>query len=312
MEYDFGVVRPSGEYRHVFSIENTEEQSWIIKKIHSPCSCTCSSTTSSVIGPGKTELIEVVYKPGKQAGDAKRSVLVELVGLNAPRVRLTLKARVRSPVSLQPPELTLGEVGKRSPIERTVHVSNFSSADWKSLTVQSSAQWLTAELEPIPTGDHDTTEGQPRQVWRMVVCVDTTEDMPSGQYESQLEVTAHGSDELRAAFSVKFDLAPPVVAMPDQLFFGTVAAGTSVTRRIVIRFTDDAVPQDRATVVVRTNGPAGLTCEWSNSEGRCWELMGTYQPPATEGIIRGSVDIEIPTTPPTLLLIPVRAIVKGK
>jgi hypothetical protein len=84
-------------------------------------------------------------------------------------VSLVVLARVRSPLNVVPTDLNLGGVGTDSVKESHFEVQNFSEEIWQGIEVHSSGKWMSASVTPIHVERKLVPEGQPRQVWRVIV-----------------------------------------------------------------------------------------------------------------------------------------------
>lgn len=74
--HDFGNINQDSENRHVFTFTNTGSEPLIIENAKGSCGCTVPQYPKEPISPGETGEIEVVYKPGKQKNQQKKTVTI--------------------------------------------------------------------------------------------------------------------------------------------------------------------------------------------------------------------------------------------
>ena len=76
MSHDFGDVNQDSENHYVFTFTNTGTNPLVIENARGSCGCTVPQYPKEPIAPGKTGVIRVVYKPGKQQNQQTKSVTV--------------------------------------------------------------------------------------------------------------------------------------------------------------------------------------------------------------------------------------------
>lgn len=74
MEHDFGDVLQGSENPYVFRFKNTGDAPLVISEARGSCGCTVPFYAKDPILPGEESEIHVVYKPGKQQGQQKKTV----------------------------------------------------------------------------------------------------------------------------------------------------------------------------------------------------------------------------------------------
>ena len=66
--HDFGKVMQDSENKYAFTFTNTGNAPLVITNAVGSCGCTAPEYPKHPIAPGASEIINVVYKPGKQEG----------------------------------------------------------------------------------------------------------------------------------------------------------------------------------------------------------------------------------------------------
>ena len=74
--FEFGNIKQDSENKHIFKFTNTGDKPLIIENAKGSCGCTVPVWPKEPIPPGGTGEIEVVYKPGKQKGNQRKTVTV--------------------------------------------------------------------------------------------------------------------------------------------------------------------------------------------------------------------------------------------
>ena len=96
MEWDYGNINQDSENEHLFKFTNTGSEPLIISKAKGSCGCTVPKYPTGPIMPGETEVIQVVYKPGKQKD--KQTKTITLTANTEPTTTVLRITAVVSPV----------------------------------------------------------------------------------------------------------------------------------------------------------------------------------------------------------------------
>ncbi len=75
-EHDFGKIMQESDNKKVFKFTNTGTIPLTIANAVGSCGCTVPTWPKEPIAPGKTGVIEVVYKPGQQKGSQSKTVTI--------------------------------------------------------------------------------------------------------------------------------------------------------------------------------------------------------------------------------------------
>lgn len=91
-EHDFGTVADGSDNKCVFTVTNTGNHPLIISEVSASCGCTTPKKPEKPIMPGKSDVIEVGFKPSGK-GPIKKTVTVQ--ANTDPKVStLTVKATI--------------------------------------------------------------------------------------------------------------------------------------------------------------------------------------------------------------------------
>lgn len=303
-KHDFGILKPKQQVKHQFVIKNDTAHKWIIRKIINTCSCTATDLSAQVIVPGQEETVTVSYRAGGATTNDKKGIMVLFEEPKSLQILLTVTAEVRELMTCLPKELELLDLGKDVSSQTDFEVQNFSDHDWQSISVTPSVKWLSAS--PIHV-DIDARERElPRQEWRVSVNVDTSA-MSVGDHHAKIEVTAKGDDEVNYTIPVYCRISSPLVAIPEQLFFGKVIVGKSSTCNITLRFAPDAIPPKQERVHFQHDLGEELELTWLKTDGQSWELGATFTPKGHNQIADKKVTISFSDPELPHLVLPIYA-----
>ena len=298
--HNFGVLRPREVVEHWFTVENPTNETWTFDRADTTCRCTTFRQTSQNIAAGTSESVAVTYTAADKTLDEERAVTISFKEPQTPRIRLTVKAQVRAPLTITPAEMSFTTVGRGQTPNGTFEVRNFDDQDWATPDVRVADEWLSAKVFAVKASTTATRatrpNGSPRQIWRVVVTA-TTAALPSGNVRSSVYIsTKGGSEHFREHVAVELKILPPVTVIPSRLFFGRITVGEQTVRKVTVRFSPDLVPASIQDVVIEHNLPHGFEVELCRLKGAIWELTSRWTPPAGsgEGERSGRVTLRFP------------------
>ena len=297
LEHDFGLVMPEEQREHRFAIHNSTTRKWTLREVINVCACTATDLSAPGIAAGATEEVTVTYQTGSGSRGERRRVVLLFEEPGAPRVFLVIRAKIREPMTLSPPNVQFLDLGKGLARERLFEVQNFGESDWDSVVVEPTVSWLRTTVNEIT---FEAGEDLPRQIWRISVTADAA-DLSHGEHDARIAVEARAAaSRLVREEPVHVRVTSAVNAVPSQFFFGQVRVGQPVKQTIKIRFTHDAVPASATEIVFEHNLGKQLGQEWLDSEGDQWELCARLTPRrdmdlSDAKIIMGFADPEMPT-----------------
>lgn len=90
--YDFGKIEQGIPVSHEFIFTNTGESALVITSVTTPCGCTVTEYTKSLIQPGESGFVKATYNAAKP-GSFVKSITVH-ANTNGEAVQLTIKGEV--------------------------------------------------------------------------------------------------------------------------------------------------------------------------------------------------------------------------
>jgi len=255
--YDFGLVRPNTRYVHRFSLQNHSSSPLTISRIKSSCNCVVATAGGKHLAPSHELELIVGYRAPPANVDDVKTVEVQFENPSAPAATFTLRAHVRSQLTVVPGALQLGRPDSTGTCEGSLTIHNIGGKEWTDVDGTVSDGWLTVETFPIPVGKRPNP-WSPRQVWRALVRADTTH-LGVGKHRGSVRITVPTEDALVKSVPVDIEVDPPYSVFPSELFFPSNDGGGTATESFTIRFSADAAPRDRHRVQVLAS-PEGSVC----------------------------------------------------
>lgn len=307
LEHDFGVVRPRSANVHRFMVQNDTKSEWTVKRFHVRCNCTVPGASVSRIAPGQSGTFDLLYKAPPRACDDDRSVTIEFSEQGAPTVQLHVHAEVRPPMATSQDQVVFTQLRNGLIGTHRLTVMNFSEEVWESVAVDCDAAWL--DVEETRPGEAETmTFAGCRQRWCFIVSA-KPDGLSTGRHYGLLKCTARGAnDSFEKTVDVILDVAPPVVTIPDRMFFGTIPTGEDSTAKCTIVCHEVQV---RSQPAVTHDLGQLLDATVERSSKAAWLLTVRIRP-VESGILSGTIVVLFadPTIAPVKIPVTAKAVVK--
>lgn len=238
------------------------------------------------------------YRAAGSAADDRRAVELYFHEPDAPVIRFEVRVAVRPAIAPSRKELIFRGSGKSFQADESFEVENFSGADWASLSVTADAPWASASAELCRV---EESAFGPHQVWQVHVHVDAG-GVSAGRHSAALDLRSEAAE---ARLPMWLDLARPVTAVPERLFFGNIDAdgkGTCIVRLNCAACTAGELAR---RLVVRHDLGERLKFQLAVRSTNILELAGTLQLPEDSLAVKGSVVLEIGDADKTRIELPV-------
>jgi uncharacterized cupredoxin-like copper-binding protein len=162
--YNFGTIAQGKKVPHNFVIRNSGDAPLQIKEVTVSCGCTAAKPSASLIAPGKTAEIQVVFDSSSFTGKVQKSISVLTNAGKAPNFTLNMEGTIVEVLQVAPRQLSLGPVKPGAAKQMTVTVTNRDSVSVKLLSVSATTNTLPTkavikkgELKPGETGTIELT-----------------------------------------------------------------------------------------------------------------------------------------------------------
>lgn len=291
LEKDFGVLRPHEEVTGTFELTNSTNSVWTLKQIQNSCSCTTASISKKRLQPGDTSKITVAYKAGGSTQDAVKLLRVDFMEADSPVALLTIKAKIRKPLSVSVSDLQIRTSGEAQTGAGSFEVFNYTATRWPSVRVKSSVEWLAVEAARIESAPGKLTNGEPLEVWRVSIVV----AMAGGNYGRQrgdVEVEAAGVAGGAVIIPVSVDVVRPLNAVPESLFLGSVPAGKPVRKSVRLIATPGEMPIRLDELQISTESKLISNLEIEDVAARTFRLHAEFAP-SNIGLIEGAISVRL-------------------
>jgi len=298
--HDFGMLHPKDEVSHRFEITNSADVPWTVKEIQTNCSCTVPTISAETIQPGKTEWVNVVYHAGSANADDKRTVYVAFTE-PGPVVPLTVKAKIREPITVTQREIVLEAPYQQKGREYFVEVRNYDERPWESLELTTKADWFTVESHKLAVV---SSEMGLQEVWRIVVAPKAQHLKPDW-YQEMLDITANGRTK---SIPIRLRVISKLDVRPEQLFFGIVEPNSVTKKTLLLTFRDDIRPM----VDVSTDLGDVVSWQWITQESTTWILEVSFRAKGITGVIEGSLSLTFPDSDIDAKRIALKAMIKER
>ncbi|MHC4401591.1 MAG: DUF1573 domain-containing protein [Planctomycetota bacterium] len=226
--HDFGTVARNAKTEFRFALKNI-----YVEDVHvasARVSCGCISTRIEQPHLKTYQKGAIVAKLNTKAYRGQRSVTITVV-IDRPfyaRVALHVKGYIRSDVTVEPGQVSLGAIDRGTPIERTIAVTRRGYGDWRILEVKSTSPHVSGEVV-------DVARLRDRTNCRLRVRVDGT--VPAGAVDERLVLVTNDRRSSGIPIVVEGRVVTDVRVSPESLFLGVVRPKQEVTRQLVVRGT---------------------------------------------------------------------------
>jgi hypothetical protein len=160
--YNFGTVSQGKKVQHNFVIKNSGDATLQIKELNASCGCTAAKPSSSLIPPGKSAEIQVIFDSTNFSGKVQKSVTVVTNAGKTPNFTLNMDGNIVEELQVTPRQLSLGPVKPGVTKQISITVTNRGANSVKLLSVNANSTTLQiksvikkAELKSGETGTID-------------------------------------------------------------------------------------------------------------------------------------------------------------
>ncbi|HBA86991.1 MAG TPA: hypothetical protein DCZ75_03090 [Geobacter sp.] len=157
--YNFGTVTQGKKVTHVFTIKNGGDQPLQIKKLEAACGCTAVKPSTSVVQPGRSAEIEVIFDSSAFSGKVQKTVTMTTNAGKTPTYTFAMEGSVTEELQVIPRQLSLGSLASGVAKQVTVIVTNNGGNSVKILAVNVNSNSLQmkptirkGELKPGESG----------------------------------------------------------------------------------------------------------------------------------------------------------------
>ena len=240
LRHDFGSVPRGADVRHTFMLTNNTGAPVRISGLRRTCGCTQitlddkvvldqniqQSSESKVIQPDQTARIGVVLDTRKFIGNKSAEITITFDQPTLAEVRLTVSSFIRQDIVLNPGAVQFGTLTRGQELTKELEIEYAGQSDWRIENVTSSNSNLVVK--------YDETSRSPGHIaYKLTVTLKP--ETPAGSIRDTLIVQTNDSVSPKVPVIVAAQVQPDLIVTPSSLSFGTVRAGQTVTRNVLLR-----------------------------------------------------------------------------
>ena len=222
---DFGRIPQHVSRAQTFTFRNDGTEPLLILKVTPDCGCTLAEPADTVIAPGATTTLRVVFNSGEYDGDQRKVVILETNDPAEPRIDLLLLAHVAPDVEVSERILDFGPVRRGGTPVLTTIVKAEPDVPFTVRTpvgAEELVQWTVAQSPQTGPG-----------AWKVEARV--RPDAPFGRFNVRVEIPYDHpkvkSDHISVRGFIHAYFSPADVAIS----FGSSRVGETLTRTLRLK-----------------------------------------------------------------------------
>lgn len=261
--HDFGVVAHGSVLVRRFTLVNRTAEPFHIAEVRSGCGCATPRILSDTAEPGGSLAIEVTLDTASFTGARAVSITADF-DRPMDTVVLRVAAISRPDIVFNPGQADFGVIEPGQEAQRTVQIEYAGPLDFRIETVEASPRLQTKWRESYRGAKGIGYEVQ----------LTLRPSMESGPWHESVAIKTNDPYSPRLSLLAQAIIEPELAAEPPQLRLGTIQAGQTVSRRVLLR--------GRAPFVVQGIGGEtdGIQIEASDGARRTHVLSVKITPPA--------------------------------
>lgn len=275
--HNFGTVAKGSKTEFRFVYRNLYEEDVHVKSVRTSCGCTTPAITKKLLQTHETGEIVATFNTRTFQGQHGATLTVTFDLPFSAEVQLRVAGNIRGDVTFDPPSISLGNVDLGSGAEQRVRVTHVGSTPWEITDVRSAnANFEVMLSQPQHSGSQSAYD----------LTLRLKQNAPAGYINDQLILVTNDPRAAQIPMDVEGRVVAEVTVSPQLLALGTVSAGGSVTKNIVVR----ANRPFCVTGIVCSDGC--LSCPAKGTPAKVHILPVTFQ----AGDVGGSIERKLTIT----------------
>ncbi len=274
--HNFGTVAKGSKTEYRFVFRNIYNEDLHVVGVRTSCGCTSPTVTKQDLKTHETAEVVATFNTRTFQGQHGATLTVTFDKPFYAEVQLRVAGNIRGDVTFDPPFVDLGTVDLGKGSERQVRVTRLGSVPWEIKDVRSANPNFEVSLSK------PTREGG-RTIYELTTRLKP--DTPAGYVKGQLILVTNDPRATQIPMDVEGRVVAEVTVSPQLLALGSVPAGETVTKNVVIR----ANREFKITGVFCSDGC--LTCEPKTTAARVHILPVTFQAGETVGKVERELRI---------------------
>jgi hypothetical protein len=223
--YDFGGVARAAKVEHNFVITNPYKEDVHIASVRSSCGCTQPRIAKDTLKTYESGAIVAAFNTRAFTGQRGATVTVTFDRPRYAEVTLNVRGYIRTDVVLDPGQVNFGSVSAGQAAEKEIKVNYAGRDDWQITGVNANSPYLTAEVKEL---------SRKRGRVSYLLDVKLKDNAPAGYLQQQLTLLTNDQRN-EVPVNVEGLIVAELTVSPSALMLGTVQAGQTVNKQIVVR-----------------------------------------------------------------------------
>ena len=224
--HNFGTVAKGSKTEFRFVYRNLYEEDVHVQSVRTSCGCTSPAITKKLVHTHETGEIVATFNTRTFQGQHGATLTVTFDQPFYAEVQLRVAGNIRGDVTFDPPSINLGNVDLGSGAEQRVRVTHVGASPWQITDVRSANSNFEVVLsQPQHTGAQSVYD----------LTLRLKQSAPAGYINDQLILVTNDPRATQIPMDVEGRIVAEVTVSPQVLALGTVSAGGSVTKNIVVR-----------------------------------------------------------------------------
>jgi hypothetical protein len=285
-EHDFGLIGQKEEHTYVFKLRNVGKGILNIERVRSTCGCIATLLSNKEIPPQGTAEVKVTFRSGMYEDEITKTVYVYSDDPDKPIMKLIVKAKVWSAVSLEPERLHFGriEIGETAAGKVKVYPKE---KGLKITEIESSSEYLSAKLSKLIEKDEEIAkDALKKNGWILEVTLSRGAEV--GSLYGSIRLHTNNPKNSIVSVPVQAYIVGEITLRPQVFSFGTVKKGSTESREITVTKSREKTLE---ILKVESDLPWLLTEVKILEKGSKYEITAQVGPDAPEGRVRGKVTI---------------------
>jgi hypothetical protein len=224
--HNFGTVAKGSKTEFRFVFRNIYKEDLHVVGVRTSCGCTSPEVTVRDLKTHETGEVVAKFNTRTFLGQHGATLTVTFDKPYFAEVQLRVSGNIRGDVTFDPPFVDLGNVDLGKGASRSVRVSHVGSSPWEIKDVRSANSNFEVALSK-------PTHSSSQSVYDLTVRLKP--ETPAGYVKGQLILVTDDPRAAQIPMDVEGRVVAEVTVSPQLLALGTVKAGQSVTKNIVVR-----------------------------------------------------------------------------
>jgi hypothetical protein len=224
--HNFGTVAKGSKTEFRFVYRNLYEEDVHVQSVRTSCGCTSPAITKKLLHTHETGEIVATFNTRTFQGQHGATLTVTFDLPFYAEVQLRVAGNIRGDVTFDPPSINLGNVDLGSGAEQQVRVTHVGATRWEITDVRSAnANFEVMLSQPQHSGSQSAYD----------LTLRLKQNAPAGYINDQLILVTNDPRAAQIPMDVEGRVVAEVTVSPQLLALGTVSAGGSITKNIVVR-----------------------------------------------------------------------------